>query len=210
MKDLEKLRKEQAEELRLAELTNKIETEHPELGEYGIELHTYISRNKSGDETHGWFSKIEALHNMTLKDVGMLLSVMPSDEDFPIYRGSHSQYENAAYDMRLHRTPNTNDRLEIRWKNNGIFLRVEVDVNMDCELSGWLKQDYRRLTESEISSYGIQKNRWNKDYREAFRVLNWNCGRIICYQGGYYQQASDGITYQIVEQLKYSYQFSEE
>ena len=85
-----------------------------------------------------------------------------------------------------------------------------VQITNESSLLDWFKEDHRKLEDSEISSYGIQKTRFNYDYRNYFKVLDWSSGKSIHYQGGSRQQTMHAVMNSIVEHLKYQYQFAEE
>ena len=194
----------------LAELENKIESEHPELAEAGIEVRMF-DPVKKGDSNWCVFKKNYYHQVMTEKEVGMLLSIFPSDSMFPVWHGQVSEYEDEYFDMRLSRNPRQeHTMLEVRWMHDGIRMQVEFPITNESSLLDWFKEDHRKLEESEISSYGIQKTRSNYDYRNYFKVLDWSSGKSIHYQGGSRQQAMHAVMNSIVEHLKYQYQFIEE
>ena len=210
MKDIEQMRKKQAEELRLAELTNKIETEHPEIAESGLSLSLYNFEWKGEVTTNAIFHDVYP-HKFCEKDAAMLLSIFPANEKFPVYHGNERKYEDEYYDMKLHRTPaQHNTVLEIHWQNDGIRFKVEFPITNDSILLAWFKESSRKLEESEISSYGIQKNRYTVNMRNYFAQLDWANGRVIHYVGAHWQQTDHAVMNGLAEQLKYQYQFSEE
>lgn len=210
MRDLEAMRKKFEIEYALAELENKLESEHPELAEAGIEVRMF-DPVKKGDSNWCVFKKSSFSEEMTEKDACMLLSIFPSDEKFPVYHGQARQYDDEYYDMRLSRNPKQeHTMLEITWKHAGIRMQVEFPITNESSLLDWFKEDHRKLEESEISSYGIQKTRFNYDYRNYFKVLDWSSGKSIHYQGGSRQQTMHAVMNSIVEHLKYQYQFAEE
>ena len=210
MRNLEEMRKKFEREYALAELENQIESSHPELTEAGIEIRMF-EPIKKGDSRWCVFHKAKVLEEMTEKDACMLLSIFPSDSKFPVYHGQAREYNDEYYDMRLSRNPRQQyTMLEIRWMNNEIRMQVEFPITPDSSLLDWFKESHRRLEESEISAYGIQKNRYTYDQRNFFKILDWASGTSIHYQGGSRQQAMHSVMNSIVEHLKYQYQFSEE
>ena len=207
MKDLEKMRKDFEREYRLAELSNKIMAAPPEIEAACLELN--VSQWKEGDQVYAWFSNIYP-SKMTEKLAAMILYILPSDEKFKVYRAKDT-YEDAYYDAKLERKPNDSHTiLKIYWMHEGIKFCVEFPITRETILGSYFKNSHRKLSDIEISSYGIQCTRWNKDYRDAFQILDWSQGKITYYQGGCIQQRSDAVLNQLVEDLKYSYQFSEE
>ena len=210
MKDIEKLREEKLREIELAEMANKIETEHPEIAESGLSVRLWDFKFHGEVTTNVCFDT-EYPHKFCEKDAAMLLSIFPANEKFPVYHGSERQYEDEYYDMRLQRTPaQTLTMLEIHWQHDGLRFRVEFPITNDSELRTWFKESYRKLEESEISAYGIQKNRYTVNMRNYFSQLDWAQGRVIHYTGSYWQQTDHAVMNSIAEHLKYQYQFSEE
>lgn len=210
MKNIEELRKKQAEELRLAEMTNKIETEHPEIAASGLGMSLYNFEWKGQVTTNAHFHE-EYPHKCCEKDAAMLLSIFPANEKFPVYHGSKRQYEDEYYDMRLQRNPsNAWTMLSISWQNDGIRFSFEFPITNESTLLSWFKESSRKLEESEISTWGIQKNRYTVNMRNYFKQLDWANGRIIHYSGATWQQTDHAVMNAIAEHLKYQYQLSEE
>ena len=209
MNDLAKLREKFEKEYKLAELENKFETAHPEMAESGLEIRILESVTQGGN-LHSYFSKQSSM-NITEKDAAMLLSIFPADSKFPVYQGSKQKYQDEYYDMSLERNPkDTHTILEIRWMHEDVEMSVKFPITEESILHDYFKETTRQLSESEISSYGIQKNRFTYNMRNFFKVLDWANGQSIHYVGGRYQQTYHSVKNQIVEDLKYSYQFSED
>lgn len=210
MNDLAKLREEFEKKYKLAELENKFETAHPEMAESGLEIRILESTKQGEKYLHSYFSKQSSM-KITEKDAAMLLSIFPADSKFPVYQGSKQKYQDEYYDMTLERNPrDTHTILEIRWMHEDVEMSVKFPIAEGSILLDWFKETTRQLDESEISAYGIQKNRYTYDMRNFFKVLDWANGQSIHYVGGKYQQTYHSVKNQIVEDLKYSYQFSED
>ena len=210
MTDIEKLRAEKLREIELAEMANKIETEHPEIAESGLSVRLWDFEFGGKVTTNASFSDVYP-HKLCEEDAGMLLSIFPANEKFPVYHGNERQYEDEYYDMRLHRNPaQQSTTLEIHWQNDGIRFRVAFPITNESSLLEWFIGSRRQLEESEISSYGIQKNRYTFEQRNYFFQLDWAQGESIHYVGAIWQQAEHAVMNGIAEHLKYQYQFSEE
>lgn len=210
MTDIEKLRANKLREIELAEMANKIETEHPEIAENGLSVRLWDFEWHGSVTTNAAFSDVYP-HKFCEKDAAMLLSIFPANEKFPVYHGGKQQYDDEYYNMYLHRNPNQPfTMLEIHWQNDGIRFRVEFPITNESSLLEWFKERTRQLDEDEIRIYGIQKNRYTVNLRNYFRQLDWAQGKTIHYVGARWQQTEHAVMNSIAEHLKYQYQFSEE
>ena len=208
MKDIEKLKEKQEKEMRLALLENKLELEHPELATYN--LHVNVIETLKDRYVCG-FRHEDICKKLNEKEVAMILATFLPDEHMRVFRGNKRGYEMVDYDMKTYRRPSdTHTTLEIRWMYQGLECSVGYPIENDSELKSWFKIYTRELDDSEISSYGIQKTKYNYEFRKNFRFLGFAQGNVIRYSGGHVQQTCDTIIYEMIEQLKYMYNFNEE
>ncbi len=209
MVDIKKMREQQERELNIALMTNKLITEHPEIAERGLKLSLFDSEWNGEHTTRGTVYE-NYPHKICEQDAGMLLSLFPADEKFPVYQGDN-KYSDEYYLMDLHRNPAQSDtHLHIEWKSNGIKFYIRFPILPNSELMSWFRIRERKLDECEISSYGIQKNRYTYNMRNNFQQLDWASGRSIHFVGATWQQTEHAVMNSIAECLKYNYQFKEE
>lgn len=207
MKDLQKMREDFEKEYKIAELENNIELQHPELQESGIEVNIFSS---SDNRMLASFRKENSREHLSDKEIGMLLSLFPADQDIQI--GNREEKLSDTHCMETYAHPSNYDAhtyLRIKWICQNVEYWADMRITKNCEIADWFKESSRPLTEIEISTYGIQKNRYTKDFREYFPIIQWANGNVIAYSGGTYVQTTHAVIYGIVEQLKYLYDFSE-
>lgn len=207
MIDIEAMRKEKMREIELAEMANEIMSEHPEIEASGLYVKLWDFNHTNGDVTTNVLVGENYPHRLDEKDAAMLLSLFPANRTFQVYRGTAAPCVSGYYDMRLHRNPSQpRTMLSIYWRHDDLHFHVEFPITSDSNLNKWFKDSTRKLEESEISAYGIQKNRYTYNMRNNFAQLDWAEGRVIHYAGDYWQQTDDALLILVARHLKSQYQ----
>lgn len=199
MKDIEQMRAKFEHEVKLAEIENSYNEQLEPLG-YQIRIIGNSFTQKGKLDTTVWCISDKGF---TMKNVGVILRMFPQTEYIRIHVGD-CNYENIPYILETHRKPTDRGTyLSIEWIHQHLDMGLSIMIDeSDEDAMQFFCTDHRRLTESELSSFGIQKTRWNKSYRDAFSYLVFNCGKIVRFQGGYCKQVSKEHALSLVEFLK--------
>lgn len=202
MKDLEALAAKHAKEYELAVTENTFETNNPFLKDLDIE--TLFIEHKDG--IHCILSKKRYEEFISEVEAGEILSKLTMNGFVTSWRPSGTPSTLAEYYMCIDRNPKDPfTLLTIKWKHNAISISIKIPVEKCPSIQSYFKSATRKLTESEISSYGIQKNRSTYDKRNNFPYRTFARGKVIYYCGGHDQLIDDDVIKEIINVLKLQY-----
>lgn len=192
--NLEELKAKQAEEIRLAELANEINSK--------LSLSAIIIMGKSCTQK----GCIQAYVNVdNLQQLAEILNTYQPDEDCAIYVGK-SDYVYDNYDIQTHRYPNqTLTEMEISYIFKKIDLSIKIGITSEIGAL-FFKETTRALESSELSSFGIKSTRWTYNMRNWFKYLIPNSGKMVCFRGGYMTSNCHSWKNALIEHIKYSYE----
>lgn len=177
-----------------AELENKY---NEELERDGLTM-SIFGRNK-----RGYLASIKTVDRkpLNLEHLQLILEKFERTDDLLIGEDNFP----IPYYIGVYRGPkDVKTIMSVRWISGEFEIWTEVPVDEDCpDIMQFFRQTTRKLTESEISSYGIQRNRWNYNYRNYFTFLTFTCGHVIAYPGGRHVQVDVGIITSIIETIKW-------
>lgn len=188
MKDLAKMREKFEQELKYAEIENKVEQK---LGFEGFrvvgesltqkgKIHTFFA-NKLG---------IEQARSV-LKEFEPTEKIKVSGKDIWLY-----------YLLKAHRYPNEPMTvLQIEWISGDYDLGMEMYVDDKECLKPYFKPDWYEIDNHDIGLfYGAVSPR-QKSALKVQRFLSFNSGNVIRYQGGYRYQVNDGVATALIAEL---------
>ena len=202
MKDLEELAAKHAKEYELAVTENTFEINNPFLKD--LDIKTLFIEHTDG--IHCGLSKKKYAEYPSEAEAGEILSRLPMNGFGTSWRPSGTPATLAEYYMCIDRNPNDPATiLTIHWKHNAITLHIKIAVERCPSIQEWFKPATRQLTESEISSYGIQKNRATYEWRNNFPYRTFAKGKVIHYYGGHDQLIDDDVIKEIINVLKLQY-----
>ena len=191
--NIEELKAKQAEEIRLAELANEINSK---LSLSGIRIIGKSCTQKGC---------IQAYVNVdNLQQLAEILNTYQPDEEYSIYVG-HSKYITDNYDIQTHKYPN---QILTELNINYIFKKIDlsIKIGITSEIEAFFKETTRALTSSELSSFGIKSTRWTYNMRNWFKYLIPNSGKMVCFRGGYMTSNCHSWKNALIEHIKYSYE----
>lgn len=191
--NLEELKAKQAEEIRLAELANEINSK---LSLSGIRIIGKSCTQKGC---------IQAYVNVdNLQQLAEILNTYQPDEEYSIYVGN-SKYITDNYDIQTHKYPN---QILTELNINYIFKKIDlsIKIGITSEIEAFFKETTRALTSSELSSFGIKSTRWTYNMRNWFKYLIPNSGKMVCFRGGYMTSNCHSWKNALIEHIKYSYE----
>lgn len=204
MNDIAKMRAEFEQKLQWAELENEHnERLEPEKVSLHIVGHSITQKGK----LQAYFEP-ERFGTLPNVKAGMVLSMYPVTEDLTTFVG-HDTYEQMMYRLETRRSPRDPwTILKIEWISGDFDLSCEVALDgSDESVMQFFQKRHRTLEESEISSYGIQKTRYNKDTRDFFPHLGFASGTQTHFKGGNVLCTQHSLAMAIVERFKYLYEF---
>lgn len=191
--NLEELKAKQAEEIRLAELANEINSK---LSLSGIRIIGKSCTQKGC---------IQAYVNVdNLQQLAEILNTYQPDEEYSIYVGN-SKYITDNYDIQTHKYPN---QILTELNINYIFKKIDlsIKIGITSEIEAFFKETTRALNSSELSSFGIKSTRWTYNMRNWFKYLIPNSGKMVCFRGGYMTSNCHSWKNALIEHIKYSYE----
>lgn len=202
MNDIKKMREEFEQKIKYAEMEN---TFSEELEPLGIRAVVYGQDTVQKDKISLGFRSVDVCGHLTQENVCYLLNRFESTEPIKVYCGQKKDYQCLPFWMDTHRGPNDRGTiLTIHWVFGVFRVGLEICIE-DCaseDIRSLFRPANRCLDESEISSYGIQKTRWNLNYRENFPFLTFDGGEVVKFQGGYRRQISEGHLISIADAFK--------
>lgn len=201
MKDIEKLKREYEQKLRYAELENRY---NESLEKEGIQLSIIGESCMTKGKLHVVFHTVDYNGELNTQQAQTILNEFPSTEDCETYVGK-SQYDRLPYVLETHRGPHdAKTSLSFRWIYEDMDCSFDMDIDeTDPNVMQFFTTRNRALTQSEISAYGIQKTRFNVNYRNFFPYLSFNCGHVVRFEGGHDKQIASGIITSVVETIKW-------
>ena len=196
MNDIEKMKAEFAEKLRIAQLEND---EMARNGGIPVSVNGESYR-KNGKTALGLGGILKGLSTKQVHDI---LQTYPWTEDIDTHVGT-SGYTKLPYDMYVLNGPNQTDRLAVNYISGDyeISFYMKIDTQ-DPDVMQFFDRKTRHLSDSEFSTYYKVKTRWNKDAIERFPYLTFNCGHVVKFQGGADKQIAPGILTSIMETIKW-------
>ena len=188
MKDIAKMREEMERKIKYAEMSNKIEAE------VGIEC-SFMPGGSPTQPGKEWLNFGE----VTKEQAAKLLKIFPWTERAKV-SGKDAEM---SYLLELHKYPKEIcSRLEIEWIHNEWFITLKIQVRTDDEvLMTYFKWDRYQIDDSTIGLYYGAVSRSVKECLKEVRCLNFNCGQVIRYQGGYFRQMSEGHAECIISEI---------
>lgn len=212
MRDIEKMKAEFDQKIEWA----KLENEHDaRLLDDRLEI-VIVGRSLTQQgKLHAYFScidpRVRPSDKLSYRQLGGMLCRYPVTEELRVYTGAH-RYDMMRYSLQTHRYPNEPwTTLKVEWISGILDLKAEVYLDGSDEgVNQFFQKRHRRLEDSELSSFGIQKTRFNKDKRESFPYLGFAAGTQTRFQGGYILCTSNAMVTSVTERLKYMYEFENE
>lgn len=199
MKDVEKIRREYDEKIRIAELENSYNVN---LEKEGVTL-TIFSRNKEGRHL-GSVKKVGAtlLNSFDGHDVQTVFRLLPITEDILVNVGGDQRIP-LACQMQTHRAPREScTTLSIHYISGELEVWIDLPVDeRNHELMQYFTRTSRDLDGSTIGLYYGCVSTEERRHLQTLPFLTFNCGKVIRFQGGYHTQASAGHVSCILETL---------
>lgn len=202
MKDIEKMRKEFAEQIRLAEIENKYSEP---LAKYGLEISIIGNSFTQKGKIQATARKAENGLTTPLdeRDVQNILEVLPMTEKSRVYIGDH-KYDMLSYELATERNPReARTMLKIGYIHNELDLSIDLPINeSDPELMQYFTRTQRELDSSTIGLYYGAVSPAQRGRLKMLSFLTFNCGHVVRFSGGTHRQISEGHANCIISSLQ--------
>lgn len=190
MKDIAKMREDMEREIKLAELSNKIEEQT------GIECVAMGASICQKGKQRLWFKEV------TKEQASKLLKMFPWTERSKT-RSRNGEDIFISYVLTTEQAPNEwKTKLNIDWIHGEYDMNLELRIDPTDEvLMGYFKRDQYEIDDSTIGLYfGAVSPRQKSDLRYR-PCLSFNCGSVVRFYGGHFKQVSEGHAECIVAEI---------
>ena len=190
MKDIEKMRREMEQKIKLAELSNKIEEQT------GIECSAMGESCCQRGKQRIWFGEV------TKVQAAKVLKMFPWTERSKT-RSRNGEDILISYILSTSQGPKEyNTKLSIAWIHGEYDMGLDMRIDpSDDVLMGYFKSDKYEIDDSTIGLYFGAVSPSKKSDLRYRPCLSFNCGSVVRFHGGYFKQVSEGHAECIVAEI---------
>ena len=200
--DIEKIKAEYEEKIQNAIESNKI---IDILGDETLSIAILGRSAHRNDKKHLYIKPDNFRKELTIEQVGMIITKLPSTQKFTIDKNNAKGLE-FDYDACIKRSYNDlYSYLDISYFSGDYYISLEFPIELNKELNGFFADTTRKIDPIEIRTHYVvsRPNRRAEDVRIPIKVFA--NGEYIRYQMGRIRSTSEYVVQNIVETIKECY-----
>ncbi len=200
--NIEKIKAEYEEKIQNAIESNKI---IDILGDETLNIAILGRSAYCNDKKHLYIKPDNFREELTIEQVGMIITKLPSTQKFPIDKNNAKGLE-FDYDACIKSSYNDSySYLDISYFSGDYYISLEFPIELNKELNGFFIDTTRRIDPIEIRTHYVvsRPNRRAADVKLPIKVFA--NGEYIKYQMGRIRSTSEYAVQNIVETIKECY-----